>query len=122
MRAADLGGAPAAPAPGIFDPPYAISNANTQLNISSKTLAVTARHADGTLEYDAHNLYGYYEAVATARALRSIRGRRHFSFSRRAPGAAASSVGFAPHRCHSLALRSLWCAGRADNAAQVMHW
>jgi len=75
------------PAQGIFQPPYAISNANTQLNISSKTLAVTARHADGTLEYDAHNLYGYYEAVATARALRAVRGRRHFSFSRcaRAP-------------------------------------
>jgi len=79
------------PAQGIFQPPYAISNANTQLNISSKTLAVTARHADGTLEYDAHNLYGYYEAVATARALRAVRGRRHFSFSRCARRTAAAA-------------------------------
>ncbi len=83
---AEVPGARSAPAPGIFQPPYAISNANQQLNLSSKTLALTSRHADGTLEYDAHNLYGYFEAVATARALRAIRGRRHFSFSRCPPG------------------------------------
>ncbi|KAK9831002.1 hypothetical protein WJX81_007621 [Elliptochloris bilobata] len=76
------GARPAPPAASIFSPPYAISNANQQLNLSAKTLAVTAKHADGTLEYDAHNLYGYMEAVATARALRNIRGKRHFSFSR----------------------------------------
>jgi len=107
LEGGQLGGAPAVPAQGIFQPPYAISNANTQLNISSKTLAVTARHADGTLEYDAHNLYGYYEAVATARALRAVRGRRHFSFSRcaRAP----------PRRRGRAACRrasGLWRAGR----------
>ena len=76
------GARPAPPPASIFSPPYAISNANQQLNISAKTLPVTARHADGTLEYDAHNLYGYMESVATARALRAIRGKRHFSFSR----------------------------------------
>ena len=85
------GARPAPPAAAIFAPPYAISNANQQLNISSKTLAVTARHADGTLEYDAHNLYGYMESVATARALRSIRGKRHFSFSRCAQGCVLGS-------------------------------
>lgn len=84
------GARPAPPPASIFSPPYAISNANQQLNISSKTLAVTARHADGTLEYDAHNLYGYMEAVATARALRAIRGKRHFSFSRCARSRASS--------------------------------
>ena len=54
----------------------------TQANISDKTLAVTARHYDGTLEYDVHNLYGAYEVKATAEALRAIRNKRHFIFTR----------------------------------------
>ena len=53
-----------------------------QANISDKTLAVTARHYDGTLEYDVHNLYGAYEVKATAEALRAIRKKRHFIFTR----------------------------------------
>lgn len=55
------------------------------MNLSIKTLAVTVAHADGTLEYDAHNLYGMYEVKSTAQALRSIRGRRHFILTRCAP-------------------------------------
>ena len=54
----------------------------TQANISDKTLAVTARHYDGTLEYNVHNLYGAYEVKATAEALRAIRNKRHFIFTR----------------------------------------
>ena len=54
----------------------------SQANISDKTLAVTARHYDGTLEYDVHNLYGAYEVKATAEALRAIRNKRHFIFTR----------------------------------------
>ena len=53
-----------------------------QANISDKTLAVTARHYDGTLEYNVHNLYGAYEVKATAEALRAIRNKRHFIFTR----------------------------------------
>lgn len=53
-----------------------------QANISDKTLPVTARHFDGTLEYNAHNLYGAYEVKATAEALRAIRNKRHFVFTR----------------------------------------
>ena len=53
-----------------------------QMNLSIKTLAVTVAHADGTLEYDAHNLYGMYEVKSTALALRSIRGKRQFILTR----------------------------------------
>ena len=53
-----------------------------QANISDKTLAVTSHHYDGTLEYNVHNLYGAYEVKATAEALRAIRNKRHFIFTR----------------------------------------
>lgn len=52
------------------------------MNISIKTLAVTASHFDGTLEYEVHNLYALYQAKATAEALRAIRQKRHFIFTR----------------------------------------
>ena len=54
------------------------------MNISIKTLAVTASHHDGALEYDMHNLYGMYECKSTASALRAIRQKRHFILTRRA--------------------------------------
>jgi hypothetical protein len=65
-----------------------------QMNLSMKTLAVTVAHADGTLEYDAHNLYGMYEVKSTAAALRAIRGKRHFILTRcaRAPPTASCSM------------------------------
>ena len=53
-----------------------------QANISDKTIAVTAHHYDGTLEYNVHNLYGAYEVKATAEALRAIRKKRQFIFTR----------------------------------------
>ena len=53
-----------------------------QANISDKTIAVTAHHYDGTLEYNVHNLYGAYEVKATAEALRAIRNKRQFIFTR----------------------------------------
>lgn len=52
------------------------------MNLSAKTLAVTASHYDGTLEYAVHNMYALYQARATAEALRAIRQKRHFSFTR----------------------------------------
>lgn len=53
-----------------------------QMNLSIKTLAVTASHHDGALEYDMHNLYGMYECKSTAAALRTIRQKRHFILTR----------------------------------------
>lgn len=72
--------------------------------LGEKTLAVSVRHYDGTLEYDAHNLYPLFQAVATAQALQRLRGKRSFILSRRAmqillPGAnmavlSANNLGF----------------------------
>ena len=53
-------------------PPYAIANNNVRLPLSFRTLPTTARHFDGTLQYDAHNLYGLSQAAVTARALRRV--------------------------------------------------
>ena len=53
-------------------PPYAIANNNVRLPLSFRTLPTTARHFDGTLQYDAHNLYGLSQAAVTARALKRV--------------------------------------------------
>eukprot|EP00884_Botryococcus_braunii_P020446 jgi/Botrbrau1/7085/Bobra.0165s0107.1 len=57
---------------GIFDPPFSINNANGQRPLSEKTIAVTASHYDGTLEYDVHNLFSYYEVNATFQVLQDL--------------------------------------------------
>jgi alpha-glucosidase (family GH31 glycosyl hydrolase) len=71
-----------APPPSVYDPPYRINNAGAQRNVSEKTIAVTARHANGALEIDAHNLYGHFMAKSTYAALKKATGRRPFLFSR----------------------------------------
>ena len=63
------------------NPPYRINNANGQL-LGHNTIGTTAQHADGTLEYNAHNLYGLSEAVATYSALEKILGKRPFILTR----------------------------------------
>ena len=63
------------------DPPYRIENAHGQL-LGHNTIGTTARHADGSLEYNAHNLYGLSEAVATHTALEKITGKRPFILTR----------------------------------------
>ena len=65
-----------------YSPPYAINNGDNRYNVSYKTVAVSARHYDGTLEYDSHNLYGSYETLATANALQKLRNRRQFVLTR----------------------------------------
>ena len=57
-----------------------------QLPLGTKTVAMTARHADGTREYDAHNLYGMAETRVTAEIMARAHGRRPFILTRRAPG------------------------------------
>jgi alpha-D-xyloside xylohydrolase len=61
-------------------PPYAIHNGYGKL--STKTMAMSATHYSNITVYDAHNLYGLTEQIATASALRSIRASRSFVLSR----------------------------------------
>ena len=65
-----------------FNPPYQVNNGDNRYNTSYKTVAVTATHYDGTLEYNAHNLYGMYETLATANALQKLRNKRQFILTR----------------------------------------
>eukprot|EP00884_Botryococcus_braunii_P005570 jgi/Botrbrau1/15013/Bobra.0018s0111.1 len=75
-------------------PPYAIANGNQRLPLGTHTVPVKVSHHDGTLEYDAHSLYGLSEAVVTAAALDAIHpGRRHFILTRSSfPGTGAHAA------------------------------
>ena len=72
----------AVPYPDLLSPPFAISNGNERLPLSTHTLPVTARHSNGLLEYDVHNLYGLSEAVATHKALAVLTGKKPFVLTR----------------------------------------
>lgn len=63
------------------DPPYRVNNAHGQL-LGHNTIGTTAAHADGSLEYNTHNLYGLSEAVATHAALQKVTGKRPFILTR----------------------------------------
>lgn len=58
-------------------PPYSIANNNVRLPLSFRAIPVTARHHDGSLQYDTHNLYGLSHAAATYRALDTIHAGPH---------------------------------------------
>ncbi|CAN0870707.1 Alpha-xylosidase 1 [Linum grandiflorum] len=64
------------------DPPYKINLRNTQAPLGLGTIAASAVHYDGVLEYDAHSLYGFSQAVATHKALQGLQGKRPFILSR----------------------------------------
>ena len=64
------------------NPPYAVNNAGQHLPLSANTTPVTATGINGTLQYNTHNLYGFYEAAATTAALKAITGRRPFALTR----------------------------------------
>lgn len=67
---------------GLYSPPYAINNGADETPLGHKTLPVTARHAGGVLEWDAHNLYGHVQSIATSAAMRNLTGKRPFVFTR----------------------------------------
>jgi len=72
-------------------PPYSIHNKYGLL--STKTISMSATHYGNISEYDAHNLYGISEQIATASALRDIRGRRPFLLTRSSfPGTGVHSA------------------------------
>ena len=63
------------------NPPYLPRIAGGKLN--DKTICMTSKHFDNTIHYNVHNLYGYFEAQATHRALLSINpDKRPFIISR----------------------------------------
>ncbi|CAL8465182.1 g4717 [Coccomyxa elongata] len=51
-------------------------------NYVGQSLPVSARHADGNLEYNVHNLYGLAMAIATSQAIKAVRQKRPFTLTR----------------------------------------
>ncbi|CAN1839572.1 Alpha-xylosidase 1 [Linum perenne] len=64
------------------DPPYKINLRRSQASLGLKTIVASAVHYNGVLEYDAHSLYGFSQAIATHKALEGIQGKRPFILSR----------------------------------------
>ena len=64
------------------DPPYKINASGKEVPIGYKTIATSAVHYNGVLEYDAHSLFGFSEAIATHKALFELQGKRPFVLSR----------------------------------------
>lgn len=64
------------------DPPYKINASGIQAPIGYKTIATSAVHYNGVLEYDAHSIYGFSQSVATHKGLEGLQGKRPFILSR----------------------------------------
>ncbi|GAA0156464.1 glucosidase [Lithospermum erythrorhizon] len=64
------------------EPPYKINASGIQVPIGYKTIATSAYHYNGVLEYDAHSIYGFSQSVATHKALQGLQGKRPFILSR----------------------------------------
>ncbi|KAE8156028.1 glycosyl hydrolases family 31-domain-containing protein [Aspergillus tamarii] len=83
------------PTPGVRDvnyPPYAINNVKGPLG--SSAISPNATHADGTLEYDVHNLWGFGILKATYNALSAVfPGIRPFIIGRGTFAGAGSVAG-----------------------------
>lgn len=82
------------PASQWDDPPYKMKRQGSYENIGDKTIALSVKHYDGTLEYNSHNLYGLSETIATNEALKSIQKKRPFILSR------STFLGSGAHTAH----------------------
>lgn len=85
--------------------PCRINNANGQRPLSEKTIAVTARHRNGELEFDVHNLYSLYQVRATHTTLQALAPKRPFILTR---STWLGSGSLAAHWTGDTA--STWCA------------
>ena len=63
-------------------PPYQVRNIEPGYLPSSKTVAMSALHYNNVTHYNAHNLYGISEQIATNAAMTAIRNKRPFVLSR----------------------------------------
>lgn len=71
----------------LAHPPYKIQNYKgpglpREAPLSSNAISPTAKHADGSLEYDAHNLYGAMMSRSHHDAAVAVTGKRPFLLSR----------------------------------------
>lgn len=64
------------------DPPYKINASGIQAPLGYKTLATSAVHYNGVLEYDAHSIYGFSQSIATHKAMQGLEGKRPFILAR----------------------------------------
>lgn len=73
-------------------PPYRITNTWNK-ELYEKTVTMTARHYNDVKHYDAHNIYGFSQTVATFKALKEVTKKRPFVMSRSLyPGSGASAA------------------------------
>ncbi|WCJ19441.1 Alpha-glucosidase [Euphorbia peplus] len=75
-------------------PPYKINASGIMAPLGYNTIATSAVHNNGVLEYDAHSLYGFTQAIATHKALLETRGKRPFVLTR------SSFVGTGKYSAH----------------------
>lgn len=64
------------------EPPYKINASGSHVPLGFKTIATSAMHYNGVLEYNAHSLYGFTQAIATHNALLNHLQKRPFVLSR----------------------------------------
>uniref|UniRef100_A0ACD5VMT5 Uncharacterized protein n=1 Tax=Avena sativa TaxID=4498 RepID=A0ACD5VMT5_AVESA len=64
------------------DPPYKINASGISARLGFNTIATSATHYNGILEYNAHSLYGFSQAIATHKGLQGIQGKRPFVLTR----------------------------------------
>ncbi|KAH0450561.1 hypothetical protein IEQ34_021253 [Dendrobium chrysotoxum] len=76
------------------DPPYKINASGIQAPLGFKTIAPSAVHYNGVMEYNAHSLYGFSQSIATNKALLKLEGKRPFVLSR------SSFVGSGAYAAH----------------------
>ncbi|CAI5743063.1 unnamed protein product [Hyaloperonospora brassicae] len=64
------------------NPPFSINNANSQEVIHKKSISTSALHYGNVRQYDAHNLYGMTESIATNSIQEELTNKRSFVLSR----------------------------------------
>lgn len=99
----------------LLTPGYLISNHKGAL--SSGALFTNVSNADGTHQYDTHNLYGHMMAAATSLALHSLHpGKRPFVLTR------STFAGTARHAAHWFGDNASTWADYRTAIAQLLGW